>query len=65
MKTFAEIEELYSFSRVTYYSVRIEGADLNEMEKFIERHKEVSEFKEEFEDLMAWIKYIGEKKGQT
>ena len=63
MKTFAEIEELYSFRKVTYYSVRIEGAELDEMEKFIVRHKNVSEFKKEFEDLMAWIKYIGEKEG--
>lgn len=63
MKTFAQIEEVYTFEKVTYYSVRSEDAELNELERFIERYEDDLEVAEEFEDLFAWIKYIGEEEG--
>ena len=51
MKTIAQIEELHSFYRVTYYSVRVEDSDLNEIERFIQEYKDLPEFREEFYGL--------------
>lgn len=48
MKTFAQIEGLYVFKKVTYYSVRIEDAKLNELEKFIKRYEKDKEVEEDF-----------------
>ena len=63
MQTYAVIEEHYTYNKVTYYSLRIGDEEWTETEKFYQRFMNDEIHKEEFDDLLNWIEYIGEKEG--
>lgn len=62
MQTYAHIEELYTFRKVNFYSVHLEENELSETEKFIQKFQG-SDYHEDFMDIIAWIKEIGEHRG--
>ena len=47
MPTYAAIEEIYTFKKVTFYSVRIEDEPYSEIEKFILRFQKDKDYGEE------------------
>ncbi|MEM8525090.1 MAG: hypothetical protein AAGG68_10620 [Bacteroidota bacterium] len=66
MNIFVVIEEFVEFSKVNYYTVRLEYDDHieedSEMDKFLKKFENVpSETKEEFDDLLALIENIGNR----
>lgn len=65
MNTFASIERLaeFSFKRVTYYSVRLEGRAYTEFEDFLERHEHNDDIRTELDELFWWLEQIGTRIG--
>ncbi|MEN0048261.1 MAG: hypothetical protein AAF806_14460 [Bacteroidota bacterium] len=66
MNIFVVIEEFIEFSKVNYYTVRLEYDDYieedSEMDKFLKKFENTSsKIKEEFEDLLALIENIGNR----
>jgi hypothetical protein len=59
----ASIEEIYTFRKVTYYTVRLEGEPHSEMEKFILRFETDSVFQNDFENILALLVILGNEKG--
>lgn len=63
MNNFATILEAQAFKKVTYYTIKIEGENHSEFEKFIINHQEKKEIRDEFQDIIALIKRLGDKEG--
>ncbi len=65
MNIFAQLEELEDLSgtKVTYYTVRFEGREHNELEDFIVRHQANAKIRDEFADLLRWMQRIGNRTG--
>ena len=64
MNEYILIEEFSTdFPLVSFYTARLETASLSETEKFIERFLQSSEFKNDFDTIMAWIEKMGEDFG--
>jgi hypothetical protein len=61
--SFATIEEFARFDMVTYYTVRGEDAVLSETENFLERMKKELAYTYQLNQLMTWLKIIGNKRG--
>lgn len=61
--TFATIEEIYTFKKVTFYSVRLENQSYTEVEQFILRFREDKRYKNELENILALLKIMGNEKG--
>lgn len=55
MNTFATIIELYTFKRVTFYSILVEGQSLPMGMEYLQTHGK----HRHFQVLMTWIKRIG------
>jgi hypothetical protein len=62
---FAVIEKLdeFSFKQVQYYSVKFEGDEYNEFEKFLIKHKDNESVQEELDDLLSWLEKLGDEIG--
>jgi len=62
---FAQIERLtgFQFKKVRYYSVRIEGNDVNEFFDFLNRMEDIEEVADDLSNLLVWIEEIGENYG--
>ena len=63
MPTYAAIEEIYTFKKVTFYSVRIEDEPYSEIEKFILRFQKDKDFDDELQNILALLKIMGNEKG--
>jgi hypothetical protein len=64
VNTFAEIKLVFESPKVRYYSVRFSDKDLTEFGRFVMKHKDLIEIKDEYNDLMSWIKVrLGIQKG--
>lgn len=65
MNIFARIERLkdFQFRKVRYYSVRIEGKEVNEFFDFLNRMKDIQDVSEDLSNLLVWIEEIGENHG--
>jgi hypothetical protein len=59
----ASIEEIYTFRKVTYYTVRLEDEPHSEMEKFILRFETDNVFQNDFENILALLVILGNEKG--
>lgn len=58
------IEEFATdFPLVSFYTARLDEAELSETEKFIERFLEYAEFKRDFDTIMAWLEKMGNDLG--
>lgn len=62
MDRFAFIEKLEELSGVgvTYFSVRFDGAESNEFEKFVNNFSGDKGIEEEFSDLLGWLEKLKE-----
>ena len=63
MAQWASIEEIYTFRKVKYYTVRLEDEPHSEMEKFILRFEMDVEFQNDFENILALLVVLGNEKG--
>lgn len=63
MNRFATIEEVEQFNKVTYYTILFEDRDESEFENFLSKHQNDSTIQDEFNDLIAWIRQIGNEIG--
>lgn len=65
MNTFATIKLLkpFSFNKVWYYTVQIEGNQVDEFRDFTGRFKDDPEYQDNYQHILSWIKRIGEKIG--
>ena len=61
--TYANIEEIFAFKRVTYYSIRFENDAYTEVEKFILRFQQDRKYQEELNNILALLKIMGNEKG--
>jgi hypothetical protein len=61
------IEELYHFRRVCFYTVRFDGEELSETEKFIARILDTPELEREYgtemDTLIAILEFLGDVRG--
>jgi len=62
---FAHIERLndFQYRKVRYFSIHIEGNEVNEFFDFLNRMEEVSEVTDDLSNLLVWIEEIGENYG--
>lgn len=56
VNNFVKLKLVAQYEKVRYYSVLIEGNKYTEFEKFIIHHRHDPKIKEEFNDLLQWIK---------
>ncbi|NJN25196.1 MAG: hypothetical protein HC819_04055 [Cyclobacteriaceae bacterium] len=63
MNIFATIEEAIAYKEVTYYTIRFEHEKNSEFEKFILKHGSDKTIHNEFNDLIALLKRLGEEIG--
>lgn len=63
MAQWASIEEIYTFRKVKYYTVRLEDDPHSEMEKFILRFEMDAEFQNDFENIVTLLGTLGNVKG--
>lgn len=63
MNRFATIEEVEQFDKVTYYTIKFEDCEESEFENFLSKHRDDSTIQDEYNDLIAWIKQIGDAIG--
>lgn len=61
MNTFATILEVISFRKVTYYTIQIEGEDLDLFTDFVQRHTD--DYKEQLDVIQTWLKKVGDDIG--
>jgi hypothetical protein len=59
----ASIEEIYTFKKVKYYTIRLEDEPYSEMEKFILRFEMEADFQNDFENILALLVILGNEKG--
>ncbi|MDX2429407.1 MAG: hypothetical protein QNK35_00650 [Bacteroides sp.] len=55
--------EDFTFRKVKYYSILIEGSEKTEFEDFLSRMEEESKYEEDVVNLFTWLKLIGEHEG--
>ena len=63
MANWAIIEELYTFKKVTYYTIRLEEAAYSETEKFILRFEADAQYQYDLENILALLVVLGDEKG--
>jgi hypothetical protein len=64
VNTFATIIEVRAFKKVRYYTVQLDGEHLSEFSKFGKEHSMDDSIKDEFNDLIQWLKIrIGDRSG--
>ena len=63
MANWAIIEELYTFEKVTYYTIRLEEAAYSETEKFILRFETDAQYQYDLENILALLVILGNEKG--
>lgn len=65
MNIFAHIERLkdFQFRKVRFFSVRIEGTEVNEFFDFLNRMEDIEAVSEDLSNLLVWIEEIGENHG--
>ena len=63
MANWAIIEELYTFKKVTYYTIRLEGDTYSETEKFILRFEADAQYQQDLENILALLVILGNEKG--
>ena len=63
MTKWATIEEIYTFKKVTYYSIRLEEDSYSETEKFILRFENDIQLHNELENILALLVILGNEKG--
>ena len=55
------IELIEEYEKVNFYSIRIKGEDLNELEAFLEKFPEGCEYDEVIDVIISWIDQIAER----
>jgi len=60
--SFATIEEFARFDTVAFYTVKGEENTLSETENFLERMKKKAVYAEQLDELISWLKIIGNDK---
>jgi len=62
---FASIERLidFQFDIVKYFSIRIEGKEVNEFIDFLNRMEDIEGIEDDLSNLLIWIEEIGENYG--
>ena len=63
MNIFATIENAITYEKVTFYTVRLEGQQYTEFEKFILKHQDNDTVHNEYHDLLSLIQRLGERIG--
>jgi hypothetical protein len=65
MNTFAHLIRLkdFQFGIVRYFSVHIEGNEINEFFDFLNRMEDLKEVSDDLSNLLVWIEEIGERYG--
>ena len=63
MANWAIIEELYTFKKVTYYTIRLEEDTHSETEKFILRFEADAQYQQDLENILALLVILGNEKG--
>lgn len=65
MNIFAHLIRLeeFQFRKVKYYSVQIEGNEVNEFYDFLNRMEDIRSIENDLSNLMVWIEEIGENYG--
>lgn len=65
MNIFAHIERLndFQYRKVRYFSIHIEGNEVNEFFDFLNRMEDFSEVSDDLLNLLVWIEEIGENYG--
>ena len=65
MNIFAHIVKLdrFTFRKVKYYSIRLEGSQFTEFEDFLERMESEPVVELDVINLFTWLEIIGEKEG--
>lgn len=63
MANWAIIEEIYTFKKVTYYTIRLDNNAYSEMEKFILRFERDSQYQHDLENILALLVILGNEKG--
>ena len=64
MNTFV-IEEFERFKKVTFYTVRWDGAELSETDKFIAKYKSSTSNRSDLDEILTLIVEIGEYRGAS
>lgn len=62
MNTFV-IEELVTYRKVTYYTVRWDESDLSETDKFISKYRQNVELRRDLDEILKLIEDIGRFRG--
>jgi hypothetical protein len=65
MANWATIEELYTFEKVRYYTIRLENEQFSETEKFVLRFENDAVYQNDFENLMGLLVILGNEKGAS
>lgn len=65
MNIFAHLIRLreFQFRKVKYYSIQIEGSEVNEFYDFLNRLEDIESLEEDLSNLIVWMEEIGEKYG--
>ena len=63
MANWAIIEEIYTFKKVTYYTIRLEDELYSETEKFILRFESDEQYQQDLENILALLVILGNEKG--
>ncbi len=63
MSNWANIEEIYTFRKVTYYTIKLEHESYSETEKFISRFEFHPQYQNDFENILALLVILGNVKG--
>ena len=57
---FTTIQEFARFRTVTYYTLKREGTSSTETDDFLHRMEQEAAYKDQFEQLVKWLKVIGD-----
>ncbi len=61
MKQEYSIELLEEYEKVNFYSIRMKGAELTELESFFEKFPEGCEYDAEVDVIISWLDHIAER----
>ena len=62
MKQEYSIELLEEYDNVNFYSIRMAGKELTELEAFFEKFSEGCEYDDEVDVIISWIDQIADRK---
>ena len=62
MKQEYSIELLEEYENVNFYSIRMAGEELTELEAFFEKFPEGCEYDDEIDVIISWIDQIAERR---